>query len=119
MAMSDDENKKAKAKREHYALYDTERNHYLGLALTPGGSLVFDWLEKGSLLEKCTYISVVSFSGPGSIKELASKIVESFEKEKFPSKENLKDCVLVVAEMDEHLNVVEIHHDTVIRGLFK
>lgn len=115
--MSDDEIKKAK--REHYALYDAERNYYLGLGLLPGSGLIFDWIQEGSLLEGCTYTTIASFSGPGSIKELANKIVESFEEEEFPNKENLKDCVLVVAEMDEHLNVVEIHHDTVIRGLFK
>ena len=116
--MSADEIKKAKREREHYALYDAEQDRYLGLGLASGG-LIFDWIREGSILEECTYTTIVAFSGPGSIKELANKIVESFEEEKFPNKENLKDCVLVVAEVDEYLNVVEIHHDTVIRGLFE
>lgn len=117
--MSADEIKKAKRAREHYALYDAEQDHYLGLGLASGSNLIFDWMREGSILEGCTYTTIVAFSGPGSIKELANKIVESFEEEKFPNKENLKNCVLVVAEVDEYLNVIEIHHDTVIRGLFK
>lgn len=111
--------------KEYYCIFDPETELLLGYGLKiadgkTSGKLLFDWLSEDSPVYDAEIHQIASFTFPdgSTLDDLAEKITLAFKAPNFPDVDTLKGCMLVPADLNEHLEVIEMHHAFAVRGKF-